>query len=327
MNDAAKNTELISLDKSINSMIYEIRGQKVMLDFELAEFYGYETKVFNQQIKNNIEKFDESFRFQLNKTEWEKILRSKKSTANSHSENVLRSKNLTANLDKRRYLPYAFTEQGIYMLMTVLKGELATKQSILLIKTFKEMKNYIVNNQNLVSISELLKLTNTVNKHTLQLEKHEKKLRIVFDKFIDSSSFKHFLILNGNKIEASVAYQTIYSKAKKTILIVDDYIELKTLQLLKSSKKGVQITIVSNNKARNNISSEYLNDFKEETQNNIELKPNSKEFHDRYIVLDFKTNNEMIFHCGSSSKDAGNKISAINRVEDICIYEEVFTNL
>ena len=87
-------------------------------------------------------KFDQTFRFKLNKEEWEKILRSKKTTANSHSENDLRSQNVTANLDMRRYLPYAFTEQGIYMLMTVLKGELATKQSILLIKTFKEMKDY-----------------------------------------------------------------------------------------------------------------------------------------------------------------------------------------
>ncbi len=208
--------------------------------------------------------------------------------------------------------------------MTVLKGELATKQSILLIKTFKEMKDYIVNNQNLVSISELLKLTNTVSKHTLQLEKHEKKLKIVFDKFIDSSSFKHFLILDGNKIEADVAYQSIYSKAKKTILIVDDYIDLKTLQLLKSCKKNVKITIISDNKARNNISNEYIKDFENETQNIVELKSNNGKFHDRYIVLDLGTSNEMIFHCGSSSKDSGNKITAINRIENISIYKDIF---
>lgn len=324
MKEFGLKEQTLSFDNSINSMIYELRGEKVMIDFELAEFYGYETKSFNQQVKRNIEKFDQTFRFKLNKEEWNEILRWKNSTANSHGENDLRSQNVTANLDMRRYLPYAFTEQGIYMLMTVLKGELATKQSILLIKTFKEMKDYIVNNQNLVSISELLKLTNTVSKHTRQLEKHEKKLKIVFDKFIDSSSFKHFLILDGNKIEADVAYQSIYSKAKKTILIVDDYIDLKTLQLLKSCKKNVKITIISDNKARNNISNEYIKDFENETQNIVELKSNNGKFHDRYIVLDYGLINEMIFHCGSSSKDSGNKITAINRIENISIYKDIF---
>ena len=103
-------------------MIYIIRGQKVMLDFELAEIYGYETRTFNQQVKNNINKFDEDFRFQLSKNEWDEILMSKK---------------LISSWGGSRKLPYAFTEQGIYMLMTVLKGDLATKQSIALIDAFK----------------------------------------------------------------------------------------------------------------------------------------------------------------------------------------------
>ena len=95
-------------EDKIESMIYEIRGQKVMLDFELAKLYGYETRDFNNQIKHNIERFDDDFRFQLNEIEWNEFLLWKKSTAN--------------NLTKRRTLPYAFTEQGIYMLMTVLKN-------------------------------------------------------------------------------------------------------------------------------------------------------------------------------------------------------------
>ena len=103
--------------ESLVKKIYIIRGQKVMLDFELAEIYGYSTKRFNEQVKNNADKFDEDFMFQLSQDEWE-ILRSKNSTSNSEQGS-----------GGRRYLPYAFTEQGIYMLMTVLKGELATKQS------------------------------------------------------------------------------------------------------------------------------------------------------------------------------------------------------
>ena len=121
-------------NETIESMIYVIRGQKLMLDFELAKIYGYSTRDFNNQIKNNIERFDVDFRFQLTKIEWNDFLRCKISTAN--------------NLSKRRYLPYAFTEQGIYMLMTVLKGDLATRQSKALIRAFKQMKDYIVENNN-----------------------------------------------------------------------------------------------------------------------------------------------------------------------------------
>ena len=105
------NNEMMVLElnkETIESMIYVIRGQKVMLDFELAKIYGYETKSFNRQVKNNIDRFDNDFRFQLSMNEWSEILRCKIFTAN--------------NPTKIRTQPYAFTEQGIYMLMTVLKG-------------------------------------------------------------------------------------------------------------------------------------------------------------------------------------------------------------
>lgn len=108
---------ILNNSQSIKNLIYTIRGQKVMIDSDLASLYGYSTKAFNQQVKNNIEKFDEDFRFQLTKNEY---------------LNILRSKNLTLELKQgkfSKFLPYAFTEQGIYMLMTVLKGELAIIQS------------------------------------------------------------------------------------------------------------------------------------------------------------------------------------------------------
>lgn len=123
MNDT--DLETIELtQENVENMIYEIRGQRVMLDFDLARIYGYSTKNFNRQVKNNIERFGDDFMFQLTKNEW---------------NGKLGCKNFTANyLSKHRYLPYAFTEQGIYMLMTVLKGELAIKQSIALIRLFKK---------------------------------------------------------------------------------------------------------------------------------------------------------------------------------------------
>ena len=112
------NKKLVAVDlteNSVETMIYEIRGERVMLDFDLARIYGYTTRKLNEQVKNNIKKFPEDFMFQLSRQELDQILRSEKSTANEVSS-------------KRRYNPYAFTEQGIYMLMTVLKGELAIEQ-------------------------------------------------------------------------------------------------------------------------------------------------------------------------------------------------------
>ena len=122
-----------------------IRGVQVMLDKDLAEIYGYSTKAFNQQVKNNIEKFDEEdLMFQLTEEE----------------TNNLRSNFLTANISvMSRSLPYAFTEQGVYMLMTVLKGELATKQSKALVRLFKKMKDYVIENQQVVSQRDFLRLS------------------------------------------------------------------------------------------------------------------------------------------------------------------------
>ena len=131
-------------EEYMKERIYEIRGQRVILDSDLSEIYGYTTKAFNQQVKNNIEKFDEDFMFELTDDEVED----------------LRSNFLTANLNsKSRYNPHVFTEQGLYMLMTVLKGPLAVKQSKALIRTFKRMKDYILENRDLIGQRELLQLS------------------------------------------------------------------------------------------------------------------------------------------------------------------------
>ena len=121
MEELEKNELVLLSEENIKNMIYEIRGQKVMLDFDLASIYGYETKRFNKQVKNNINKFPDDFRFQISKEESEYIQRSKKTTPAFWAQGK----------GGRSHLPYAFTEKGIYMLMTVLKGEIATKQSLI----------------------------------------------------------------------------------------------------------------------------------------------------------------------------------------------------
>ena len=206
-------------EETIQNKIYVIRGQKVMLDFELAEIYGYTTKRFNEQVKNNIERFDEDFRFQLTKNEWDD----------------LRSKKSTSSWGGSRYLPYAFTEQGIYMLMTVLKGELAVNQSKALIRTFKVMKDYIVENQGIILFSD-------------------------------------------------------------------------------NVGKGLHST--------------EFNDFVKQYPNcKVELRQTGKKYHDCYIVIDYGTEQEKIFHCGPSSKDGGMRIGSIVEIREREAYHTLVDEL
>ena len=317
MNDEIIIPELNN--ETIESMICEIRGVKVMLDFDLARIYGYETRAFNQQIQRNINKFDNDFMFQLTKKEFELILM---------------SQNVTSSWGGTRKLPFAFTEQGIYMLMTVLKGELAVKQSKAIIRLFKQMKDYLVESNNLLSSEALLKLTTKVYTNEKNIEKLKmdnraikKKLEVVMDNFIDPSTYKHFVLFNGEKIEADVIYQMIYKLAKKSIYIIDDYIDIKTLQLLKCCSDNVYITIFSDNKGKNNLNYSFINDFLSETNFKISFKHTHNAIHDRYIILDYDLKTEKIYHCGASSKDAGLKINTIMKITDIDLYSDVIEKL
>nr|WP_083538003.1 ORF6N domain-containing protein [Fibrobacter sp. UWH9] len=151
-------SEIAIIDENfLKSKVYTIRGVKVMLDADLAVIYGYSTKDFNRQVKNNIERFPEIFRFQLTMDEIAELSRCKNCTS-------MQVKGVKGG---RVYLPYAFTEQGIYMLMTVLKGELAIKQSIAIMLLFKDMKDYIAaENQQLLGCSNCLQIANLTAQHS-----------------------------------------------------------------------------------------------------------------------------------------------------------------
>ena len=313
------NLEVIELtQENIESMIYIIRGQKVMLDFDLARIYGYETKRFNEQVKNNIEKFPEDFMFQLNEIESENILWSKKSTLN-------KSGNKTGMHFK--YLPYAFTEQGIYMLMTVLKGELAIKQSLALIRLFKQMKDYIADNRVLLDANSLFKIPKRLDKHDREIRTIKHDLKEVMSNFIDPNTYKHFLILDGEKVEGDYVYQTIYKTAKKSIILIDDYIGIKTLLLLKAASSNIEITIISDNVAAPKLEEAFIEDFKNTVNQSLSIIPSNNRFHDRYILIDCGTDNETVYHCGSSSKDTGKKITTINKLDDAIVYKELIKSI
>ena len=333
---AIAKSEFSLIDENmLKSRIYTIRGLKVMLDADLAEIYGYSTKVFNQQVKNNIEKFDEDFRFQLTSEEINVLSRCKICTLNIESENnePSRSKFLTLNKGSRgtniKYAPYAFTEQGVYMLMTVLKGERATVQSKALIRLFKQMKDYIVaENRNLLGYDGIAQIAVQTERNTKDIAVIQSDLQKVMENFVDPSTFKHFLILNGQKLDADVAYTQIYGLAKKSITIIDDYVGVKTLDLLRGIARGVSVMIYSDENGYESLTEQIKKDFlKARPDVKFDNKKTKEKFHDRYIFLDYGLRGEKLFHCGASSKDAGNKITTIMQIENTEIYHVLMEKL
>ena len=149
----------------------------------------------------------------------------------------------------------------------------------------------------------------------------------IIENFSNTEIKKDFLFLNGKTVEADLAYQEIYSQAKKTIFVIDNYIALKTLVLLKSTPENVKITIFTDN-LKKGLHQKELDDFCKEYPNvEISFKLTNGIFHDRYIIIDFGTENEIIYHCGASSKDAGSRVCSITTTADNEIYEPLIENL
>ncbi|MBQ9043240.1 MAG: ORF6N domain-containing protein [Eggerthellaceae bacterium] len=315
-------------EELLRNKIYEIRGQKVMLDFELAEIYGYSTKAFNQQVQRNIEKFDDDFRFQLTDIETLALSRSQNVTLNR----VGRGSNF-------KYNPYAFTEQGVYMLMTVLKGELATKQSKALIRLFKQMKDYVVENQPLVGQRDFLMLSMQVSDNiaeTLRLRRklnevednvaaalaelgdavHESEIGTVMEKLGKAIERYGFLLLDGHPIEAAAAYASIYELARESLIVVDNYVSPRTLELLANATEGVKVMLFTDNKGKKLHASD-IEAFRDEYPSiPLDVRSTGDFVHDRFIVLDYGTKNETIYLCGGSSKDAGVRATTIVQLGD-----------
>ena len=308
---AAAKPDFSLIDENLlRSRIYTIRGIKVMLDADLAEIYGYSTSRFNEQVKYNIDRFDEDFRFQLKKEELSGLI----------------SEFPTSKRGGTRKMPYAFTEQGIYMLMTVLKGERAIAQSKALIRLFKQMKDYIVaENQQLIGTAGVPEIALQTAQNTRLLTEHSSDIRElsgeirnircdlgkmnidlqkVMENFIDPSSFKHFLILNGQKLEADAAYAQIYGMAKKSVIVFSDqYGKTYLTDSMVADFKAVRPDVAFDVKSAGNM------------------------FHDRYIYLDYGQDSEKLFHCGASSKDAGGKVTTIMQIERPEVYHPLIEAL
>lgn len=309
----ANDNKLIIVDETtLKDKIYTIRGQQVMLDFDLAEIYGYETRYLNLQVKHNINRFPDDFMFQVTQEEFDNLM----------------LKNSTSSHGGRRKPPYAFTEQGVYQLATVLKGDLAERQSVAIMRVFRAMREYISQNRQLLPNQEIFQLS--ARQAALEGQVREIKnnmvskadLSDIMKLFDQGLSNEEILILDGKPFKADEAYQKIYRSAKSKIVIVDDYIGTKTLHHLAHSKKNVKITIISDNVARPRLSLTEYNDFVTENPGrSITFLQSLHRAHDRYIVLDEGSKDMKVYHCGASSKDAGNRITTITRIIDIDDYK------
>lgn len=275
----------------IEDMIYEVRGVQVMLSSDIAKLYNVETKVLNQTIKRNINRFPNSFCFQLNDVEIEELsLRSQFVTLNKN--NNLRGQHF-------KYLPYVLTEQGIMMLSGLLKSDIAVKVNIQIIDAFVKMRKYFAN-----SILNNEMLINHENR-ILALEK-------IFDKFKEKEINKIFF--EGELYDAYSLLIEIFNKSKKEIIIIDNYAGKELLDILKKIDK--HIIIVSKN------IDEILKKKYESQYSNI-VFINNDSFHDRFIIIDKET----LYSCGSSFKDLGKKCFAISEFNDKEYLEKILKTI
>ncbi len=259
-------------------MIYVINGVEVMIDSDLAKLYHVETKRINEAVKSNPDKFPEKYLFRLSEYECQS-LKSKISTSKGGS----------------RKGHTAFTEQGIYMLATILKPKEATEVSIRIMDMFVKMRHYINYNKDFLPHRFML-LEDKVNNNTERIDE-------LFDKFNPKDIAKNSIFFEGDFYDSYSLLLDILNQAKHEITIIDNYAGKKLLDLLRRIDK--KIIIVSKN------IDETLKVKYESQYNNITFI-NNNSFHDRFIIID----RNKLYSCGASFKDLGKKCFAINEFDD-----------
>ena len=271
-------------DIKIEDMIVEIRGVQVILAFDLAKLYNCTTgtKDINKAVKRNIEKFPRDFYFQLTKEEYYSILRFQIGTLELEQGKY------------SKYLPYAFTEQGISMLATVLHTNVAIEVSIKIMRTFVAMRHYFINN------NDVYKSIYYINNKLLE---HDDKFELLFSKF----NKREQLFLQGEVYDAYSSFVSIFKEAESEIIIIDSYADIILLNLItKNSDRLNELEIDKYNSQYHNLKV---------------FRDNS--FHDRYFIIDKKD----IYHSGTSINNAGNKTFSINKLEDDLIKSTLIENI
>ena len=309
MSKAIKNKSIVTVD-NIQNRIYTIRGVQVMLDSDLAEMYEVETKNLNRAVSRNIDRFPEKFRFQLTQNEfeeYEKSLRFQNGTSKNEDES-LRAQNATlkGNHGGRRYLLYVFTEQGVSMLSAVLRSDTAIKVSIKIIEAFVEMRKFISQNANLfqrVNNIEQKQIASDIK----QLET-DNKIDVVLDA-IEAREInpKQGIFYDGQVFDAYSLLANIVRIAKKSIILIDNYVDDSVLNLFTKRKKDVEVTIYTKNISKT-LKQDLIKFNKQ--YDTIEIKKFNKA-HDRFLIIDEKE----IYHFGASLKDLGKKWFTFSKLD------------
>ena len=306
--------------ENIESRIFVIRNQQVMIDRDLALLYGVETRVINQAVKRNFNRFPERFMFQLTKEEQEQFFSLKSQTVilnedvNSLKSQIVtlddsKSQNATSNLRGKhsKYLSYAFTEQGVAMLSSVLRSETAVQVSIRIMDAFVAMRRFLQNN------AQIFVELGSIKQHLIESDLHHKendqkieRLFTLMDRY--KIEEKQGIFFQGQIFDAYAKFESFIQQAKKEIILIDQYVDLSVLERLSKKRKGVNVSIYT--KAQTPLTAQDIQQFNAQYPT-LSVYHTSK-MHDRFLIIDHNT----IYHIGASLKDLGKKCFAFEILED-----------
>ncbi len=293
-----------STEERIENLIHYVRGKQIMIDSDLAMLYNVETKRLNESVKRNPKRFPENFCFQLTGDEYED-LRSQIATSNTES---------TPSKGGRRYLPYAFTEQGIAMLSAVLRSDEAIQVSLNIMNTFVKMRRFLA--ENALMFDKL----NSLELKQLEYQKEtNEKFDQIFSYISEHEEVGQKIFFEGQIYDAFSLLVGLVEKAEKSIVLIDNYVDVGSLNILAKKKEGVDVTIYTVRRTR--LANQDIANFN--SQYSTLTVYYTGVFHDRFLIIDEVT----AYHIGASIKDAGKKCFGISRIEDIGIISDVLQRL
>jgi hypothetical protein len=285
-------------DREIQSMIYTFRGKQVMVDSNLADLYQVTTKRLNEQVNRNKNRFPPQFMFQLTEDEY-RDLRSQIATSNDGDKH-----------GGRRYMPYVFTEQGIAMLSAVLRSDVAVQVSIKIMNAFVEMRRFLVNNAAIFERLDRVELKQTET---------DKKLEQVFNYIATRTEVKQHIFFDGQIYDAFSFIVDLIKKAQNKLVLIDNYVDTNTLNLLCKKNNGVSVLIAGSGKG--SLTSKDISKFNAQYQGLLVKTRN--DFHDRFLIID----DTEVYHIGASIKDAGKKSFGITKIEDQTLLDSIINKV
>jgi len=289
---AVYQPELDSSHKSasdIRRRIMTIRGRQVLMDRDLAELYGVSTKALNQAVKRNGKRFPDGFMFQLTKEE----------LAN------LRSQIVTSNRGGLRYCPYAFTEHGIVMLASLLKSATAMEVSVRIVNAFVAMRKFILANAQLFQRIEGVEQRQVAT---------EGKVNEILNRLNAGEAHVQGVFYNGQLWDARTLVLKLIVSAKRSLLLIDNWATVETVDLFVKKRKGVKVTIITSEHFKKGIPNHAISDVDVESFNaqypKLSVRYNET-FHDRFLIIDDKE----LYLIGASLKDLGAKCFAFTKLD------------